>query len=555
MAIKGVKIGAEAKFKSLLADSCKQHSRLMALVDIKVLKKVGEELEKGYHAQKKAIIALERLLEGIDARLQLTLRDRQGQFNGRLNELVKQVNNLQPWPSVRIENLLKSINGEDFLIIRSSTSKEMGKFAKLCGDIFETLNAKYFLKAALTSNAFEQESVKRNVYDSEADHKSNVYLGVYAAIASVNSIKISAIKQYIVCKTAAAIKESVTDLWASTELVEEAILDYLARDNENLFAGAADLSKTTTRSYLAGLNIAEELVAEMERIVKFVEKPPNKIAKAPIRESPGEHELLPSSQNSNGLTVGATKFADDTFVCHTAWGVSEDLLRCLVGIEWSLGADIATILDKKLRPDLVGRSCTELDVENVVNLLRYSESILDEVLQRNNDGTYVLDDTDPLSVDRICELLGLLKAMCQQIPKQCFSKNFMTRGTTVRVDRGVMQKIGKSGLINLRALVAITKNVITGYCNTYYSVCGLADDLGTVKKTIQGSSQFVKIEQLNKKIVNRFRGYINTLIIYHNSSWLPLRSQDQRVKDQNIAERSRIRGEVKEKVVKKVVNQ
>lgn len=573
MAISGVNIGAEVKFKSLLADSCKQHCHLMALVDIKALKKTGEELETRYWAEKQAIIALERLLEDIDARLQLTLLDRQSQFKGRVRELVKQVKQKGSWPSVQIENILKSINTADFQIISSSKETEMEKFEKLCGCLFATLKTEYFEKAALRSKTINQEDVRCNVYDSEAGHESNIYLGVREAIASVNSINSGKIKQYIIYKTAEVIKKSVPGLWPSFEYEAKEILDGLARDNESLFAGAAGLSKTATLTYPQKLDFAVECIAQMEKIVAFVTNPPKKIVKAPTRESPGEYELLPCILNNDGLTVTDTKFADDTYVHPTAWGVSEDLLRCFVGMAWHLGAEIKTRLDCAIRPDLVGISCTELGVETVVNLIEYCESILEGVLQRNNDGTYVLEDTDPLSVDRICELLGLLKAMVRQIPEQCFSKNFMGRGTTILVDRIVIQKIGEQKFINLQALVAIAKNTVIGYCNTYYSVCDLEDDLNAAKTEIEmdlflkkatdsveksrlaedkvdihDSGRFVKIEQLHQKTLNRFRGYINTLVIYHKSSWLPLRSQDRSVGKQNIVERCRIREKVKERM-------
>ena len=266
--------------------------------------------------------------------------------------------------------------------------------------------------------------------------------------------------------------------------------------------------------------------------------------------------------------VQFTKYADGTLQQETAWGVSEDLLRNLVYAEHSLGADITTALDRALAPIFVGKHINEIDFENLCLYLAHCTSILNGVLNQHTSGVYRLDRTDPLSPDRIYELLGLLSAISVFISRVKSVRRFKSKSDVSAEATEIESAL--PDIQNIRNLIAITKNTILGYCNSYFSVVPIIDDITVAenaeKRAIELSKadeffsrdhDFVKllsgIERLHSKVLNRFLGFFNTSLIPVTSkasigpaTYLPLRSESNQIQKKNNDRRYHLRRDVVE---------
>jgi len=332
--------------------------------------------------------------------------------------------------------------------------------------------------------------------------------------------------------------------------------------------------------------------------------------------------------------VESTEFADKTLLGYTAWGVSEELLRSLVYAEWSLGANITTNLDQALKPDLVGKTSEEFGFETLINQLDICEDLLDGVLWRNKTVNlfqpklprcsalchnktvdlsrhrpphstfptapycrgktlnnspkislksgirgyamiYKLDHTDPLTFDGIHELLGLLHAIKNLTSPVWSDEDVLYNGiptASIQAALGAaLVDMGDARLTGIKNLMAITKNTILGYCNSYFSVVAIIDDITKAEKykkqvkelikteeifsdDTESKKLFSKIELLHRKVLNRFEGFVNTYLIFHKPKsflkheYLPMRSVDGKVRKTHTDQRAHLRNHIKDEL-------
>jgi hypothetical protein len=519
-----------------------------------------------------------------------------------VRELQKMLTAGEAIPAISTKTLIEnsSYNKEKLKLRRARLDKSIGGISK-------ALNNAYFQK--IVSN-----NPHRTDDESTAGALSLLYCGVDAAMDRVSLKNADQVVAFIATQFKAQLGDGARR-HEYTKIISET----------TYFNGSDDSGKTIDDipgvhdvdpegRYLDNLDLvkAQMFLERIKHLSKFFKNPTGKFPKAfenpkrygawkkiPVSsfvpaaigvgsQSARPYEPMDYSFTESGYDyeVEFVKFIDNTRIADTAWSVTEAVLRELIALEWYLGAELTkarAVFGKRLSWENVefsengecvvrkqsvdsklGEKLTQPDLDLALVTLERCADLLEGVLFRHNTKAYILGPADPLSVVRVNELLGLIRAMITlfpgdnntweehertlpsywdlvwpgDLPADCEAQELSREDChqncnecaqaydcnsdyphapaldeTLALDDEALQKI--------RYLALCAKNAATGYCNTGFALCSL-DDERDAAKIAYDASDYLLVSQIYRKVLNQVSGFLKTYLVHSKNGILPI---------------------------------
>lgn len=489
-----------------------------------------------------------------------------GSGSGRsvVSELRKMLTAGEAIPAVSTETLIDNskYSEKKLELFRARLKKSMEGISKV-------LNNTYFRKIANNSPHHDGD-------ESSDALQFFMYSSVAAAMDRVSLKNIDQVVSFIAQQFKAQLGDGARRL-ENTRIVSEA--EYFTDPDKKIENISTFRSGDPEERYLDNLDFvkARMFCARIERLAEFFKDPTpeflrltkNKLPKgkgneevnfenpkrygsqikkiasvstagSPVTSLPYAPTNYSWSESGYDYEVEFVKFIDGTRIADTAWSVTEEVLRELIALEWYLGAELTkarAVFGKRLSWEdgkrvalKLGARLPQPDLDLALITLERCADLLEGVLFRHDTKAYVLGSGDPLSVARVYELLGLIRAMITLFPGdnntwEEHERTLPSYPDLVWPDDGsdecVDYVVDGITLQKIRELASCAKNAATGYCNTGFALCNFDDECDAAE-TAYNASDYLLVSQIYRKVLNQVSGFLKTYLVHGKNGILPI---------------------------------